>query len=217
MHTKQFSFSKKQRKKIPYILSLRRLVYSKGVDLLIKAFANLEECYSRMQLWIAGSGPEKKKLMALAKELRIERRVRFLGDVSLQRAVTLLRQAELTVVPSRSEGGGLVNIEAQAVGCPLVASKAGGIPEYTKDKKTALLHIINDAHDLRIKVEKLLQDDELRNSLIKNGIKFAQKFDWRNMCPKYISLYNKVSSKKNYYSFRALSPLSRALWRFLQK
>lgn len=217
MYVNEFFPSPKHTGKRPYILSLRRLTYSKGIDLLIQAFANLDKCGSDLKLRIAGAGPEKRKLVALAKKLGIKSRVEFIGTVSMRKAAELLRYAQLTVVPSRSEGGGLVNIEAQAAGCPLVASRAGGIPEYVKDGKTVLLHKVNDVHDLRLKIEKILKHPVLRNTLVKNGIRFARTFDWSRLCPPYVSLYRNLSLKHSHRRFHPWSPLSRALWKILQK
>jgi len=122
-----------------YIISLRRLVPSKGIDVLIRAFKEITDEYPQIKLIIAGEGPEEINLKSLAKELNLENKIEFIGTIPLSRAVSLLKGAICTVVPSLSEGGGLVNVEAQASSCPVIASGVGGIPEYVQDSVSGLL------------------------------------------------------------------------------
>ena len=106
LHVAQFTRAKKLHSKRPYILCARRLVRSKGVDVLIKAFKRFAFDINEVTLTIVGSGPERENLMNLVKDLGIENRVKFVGTVSLKVLSSLLRGALMTIVPSRSEGGG---------------------------------------------------------------------------------------------------------------
>lgn len=182
-----------------YILSLRRLVPSKGIDFLIRAFAELVKDYPDLALVVAGDGPEREKLESLAKDLNIASQVRFLGTVTFQEGIALLKSAFCTVVPSLSEGGGLVNIEAQASGCPVVATNVGGIPEYVEDGTSGLLCKPADARDLEAKLRMLLDDSAFRSRLIEGGYAHAARFSWDVLGPQYLALYGelaKVSMKR---------------------
>ena len=175
-----------------YIFSLRRLDPTKGIHILIEAFAIITRTYSNLRLVIAGDGSERPYLEELVQKLRLGDNVKFIGTIGLERGISLLKGAKLTVVPSLSEAGGLVNVEAQAAGCPVVATRVGGIPEYVQDGISGLLCRPNDVPDLAKKIMLLLGDKELRGKMIEGGLAHARKFDWEVLGPKYLSLYDSI-------------------------
>ncbi len=195
-----------------YIVSLRRLIPSKGIDTLIKAFVEIEHEYPNITLMIAGEGPEEQNLKTLVKDLKIEKRVEFIGTVSLVRVVSLLKGALCTVVPSLSEGGGLVNVEAQAALCPVVASTAGGIPEYVQDNESGLLFEPGNYIKLAEKIRMVVSDQALRDRLIKGGIRHAEKFNWKNLGPEYLELYEEKIKIQQLDTFKPWSELTNKLW-----
>jgi len=198
----------------PYILSLRRLDDpSKGVDLLVEAFNLITARYPRLRLWIAGTGREETRLRRLVEAHGLAPFVRFLGNVTLAKAASLLKSAELTVVPSRSEAGGLVNIEAQAAGCPVVASRVGGIPEYVREGVSALLFESGNYHDLAGTMTRILDDGALRDCLVENGYEFARAFDWEHLDAQYLYEYALAQSASNSATpFRPWSETALRLW-----
>jgi glycosyltransferase involved in cell wall biosynthesis len=173
----------------PYIFSLRRLVQSKGVDVLIRSFIKASKKMPGVDLVIAGSGPEEKNLKKLAEEEQIAKRTFFLGDLALSESIRYLKGAICTAVPSRSEGGSLVNTEALAVGCPVVASRVGGIPEYVGPG--GLLFQSENENQLAERLLELRWNNRLRIDLIKKGRKFALGFDWEKIFPEYEKIYRK--------------------------
>lgn len=113
----------------PAILFLGRLIAQKGVDDLLTAAALLPE---RPRVDIAGDGPERRRLQAMAAALELD--ARFHGFVEAPARDALYRRSALLCVPSRevrglSEGAPLVIAEAQQYGLPVVATAVGGIPE----------------------------------------------------------------------------------------
>ena len=197
-----------------YIVSLRRLDPSKGVDVLIRAFAQIADNFPNLQLVIAGAGTERKTLEDLVMQLSVNRRTIFLGSVPLARGISLLKGAALTAVPSRSEGGGLVNVEAQAAGCPVVASRVDGIPEYVIDGRSGLLFEPGNAEDLAAKLKLLLTDKNLRDALIVEGLRHAEAFSWDALAPQYVDLYTKaIAEYDREKPFTAWSDLTTGLWK----
>lgn len=195
-----------------YIVSLRRLTTSKGVDILIRAFKDIVNDYPQTRLLIAGEGPEEENLKTLSRDLNLDHVIKFIGTVSLTRAISLLKGAICTVVPSISEGGGLVNIEAQAAFCPVVASRVGGIPEYVQDGVSGLLFESKNLKDLADKVKIIISNAPLRNKLIQGGIEHARKFSWDVLAPQYLALYNEMIDLKQNKSFQPWSGLTKKLW-----
>ncbi len=111
-------------------------------------------------LWIVGTGERADDLKAQACQLGIAERVTFWG---LQRNVEpFLQAADCFVLPSRwQEAAGLVVLEAQASGLPVVASRIGGIPEYVDDDHTGYLFAPDDAVGLAAYLRQLCGDDAL--------------------------------------------------------
>jgi len=205
--------AKAEKIKENYIFCLRRLDPSKGVDVLIKAFNLIKDKFPELFLVIAGEGSEEEKLRNLVESYSLTQRVIFIGTVKLSRGISLLKGAKLTVVPSLSEGGGLVNVESQASGCPVIASRVGGIPEYVKDGESGLLFEPGNYQELAEKISLLFNDSSLQKKLIYGGIHYAQKFNWDVLVPEYIDLYKQLI--KNYdktLTFRPWSDLTIRLW-----
>ncbi len=200
-----------------YIISLRRLVPSKGIDVLIKAFKEITNEYPHMKLLVAGEGPEEVNLKNLVHELKIGDSVKFLGTVTFERAVSLLKGAICTVVPSLSEGGSLVNVEAQAASCAVVASNVGGIPEYVQENVSGLLFKTGDTKDLANKLRTIISDVSVRNKLIQGGIEHAKKFSWKVLGPQYLALYNEMVNMNRSEQFEPWSDLTTKMWAKLIK
>lgn len=195
-----------------YIISLRRLIPSKGIDILIKAFKEISYEYPDITLIIAGEGSEFERLKDIVKINNLKDRVRFIGTISLEKAVSLLKGALCTVVPSLSEGGSLVNVEAQAASCPVIASNVGGIPEYINPGISGLLFKPGDYKDLAEKLRLLLSNKDLRGKLIEGGHIHSKKFSWNILGPQYLAIYEEMIRVSNNHSFKPWSDLTQNLW-----
>jgi glycosyltransferase involved in cell wall biosynthesis len=130
-----------------------RLVSDKGVDLLIRALAELRTHGLRPRLTIAGSGPEERPLRSLASSLQLDERVTFAGRVPDRELNELLNAHRILVVPTRTgEGFGVVALEGIACGCVVVGSSDGGLAEaigpcgriFPKGDATALARTLRE-------------------------------------------------------------------------
>jgi len=121
----------------PFVLAPGRLVHKKGFDLLLRAWAALGD--TMPALWIAGDGEERDALHQLAGSLGLGARVKFLGAVPHPELLGLLERAVLCIVPSREEPYGIVPVEAQALGVPMVVTNVGNLPELVQDGITGWL------------------------------------------------------------------------------
>ena len=111
----------------------------------------------------------------------------------------------------------LVNIEAQAAGCPVIASRVGGIPEYVKDGKSGVLFESGNYKELAKKISQVIDDKRLREKIIKGGYEYAKSFDWNKLAPQYIELYSKnINRYKSSSSFNPWSDLTSDLWNKLK-
>jgi glycosyltransferase involved in cell wall biosynthesis len=168
------------------ILVIAQLIPAKGVDLVLGAVAELPE---QACLWIVGTGDQMAELQALARTLGIDHRVAFWG---LQRQVEpFLQAADCFVLPSRwQEAAGLVILEAQSTGVPVVASRVGGIPEYVAEGRSAFLFERDDAHDLAAQLRKLCDDGAERARLGREGRALVlDRFSVLSQLPELLNRY----------------------------
>ncbi|MEQ8347679.1 MAG: glycosyltransferase [Sneathiellaceae bacterium] len=147
----------------PLLLAMGRLHENKAFDVLLRALALLPDCW----LWLAGEGVLQAELAALAAELGVAGRVRFLGWRDDKEA--LLAAADLVVVPSRVEPFGNVILDAWAAERPLVAAAAAGPAAHATDGEDALLVPIDDAAALAAAVRRVLDEPALRSRLVEGG------------------------------------------------
>lgn len=113
----------------PYLLYLGRLEATKGVDLLLEAFAQATPQHPDLDLLLAGEGNQRGALTAQAAALGITDRVQFLGQVAPSQVAHLLNGAQFVVLPSRAETFGIAAVEAMMAGKAVLATKVGGFPE----------------------------------------------------------------------------------------
>jgi glycosyltransferase involved in cell wall biosynthesis len=153
------------------LIAVGQLIPEKGIDVLLNAMVRLP---AHVVLWIVGGGPEEHALRTLVDRLGLQQRVVFFG---VQRLIEpFLRAADIFVCPSVwAEAAGLVNIEAQATGLPVIASRIGGIPEHVADHQTGLLFEPGDEHELVRHICYLASDAVMRNRMSESARQWAIK------------------------------------------
>jgi glycosyltransferase involved in cell wall biosynthesis len=140
----------------PRLLCVGRLIPIKGHIVLLRAFAEARRHVPDVRLDIAGRGPLEPALRALAKELRVEDAVRFLGYVApVQRAI---EASAIVVVPSMGEGFGMVALEAMERARPVIAAEIGGLGELVEDGVTGRLVPPGEAEPLARAIVDLARD-----------------------------------------------------------
>jgi glycosyltransferase involved in cell wall biosynthesis len=152
----------------PRILAIGTLIPRKAHDVLLQAAALLAGAGKTFELWIVGGGPERSRLEALANELRVAGRVRFLGEVA--DAQDLLAGAHVFAHPARSEGLSNAVLEAMAEGVPVVATPTGATVELIEHERTGLLVAVGCPQSLAAALGRLLDDPSLREKLGQAGL-----------------------------------------------
>lgn len=140
----------------PVITCIGRLSPEKGVDTLLDAYREVKERMPNTHLLIVGSGPDEAQLRRTAASLMD---VHFTGN--RDDVPALLALSTLVVMPSRSEGQGIVALEAMASSLPVVATNVGGLAETVIDGITGLLVPAADSHSLSDAILTILQDRAL--------------------------------------------------------
>jgi glycosyltransferase involved in cell wall biosynthesis len=173
-----------------YILSVAMHVEKKALDTLIRAFARVAAADAGLSLRLAGDGPLSPMLANLADGLGLSGRVQFLGHQSQAQVASLLKGAEMFVLPSRAEPFGVSLLEAAACRRPIVASAVGGIPEIITDGLSGLLVPPDDVDALSAAMLRLLERPEIGRALGESAYQtVATRFTGRAMGARYESLF----------------------------
>ncbi len=163
----------------PTIVYLGRIKAYKRVDVIIRAMHAIRQRISGARLVIIGSGDGLPALRKLTDTLSLsEGIVKFAGFVSEEEKVEYLRKAWVAVNTSPKEGWGIVGMEAQACGTPVVVSDAPGLRESVIDGETGYLFQFGDVVELADKVSQLLESPEKRAQMGSTAARWAEKFTW---------------------------------------
>jgi glycosyltransferase involved in cell wall biosynthesis len=138
-----------------------RLGPQKAVGTLLVALSKVDD----VTLVVAGEGPERHALERRVGELGLDGRVRFLGSVPREAVLRLFRAADASVLPSAWENFPHTVVEALAVGCPVIATAVGGVPEVVRDGENGLLVPPNDSVELGAAIARFFSDMSLRERL----------------------------------------------------
>ena len=161
------------------IITTSRLVEKNGVADLIESLLYLPD---NVKLLILGAGPLEKNLKLKTKNLNLEKRVIFLGQIDHKETDKYLKIADVFIRPSLSEGMGNSFIEAMAAGIPIIGTPVGGIVDFLKDGETGLFCKVRDPKSIAEKAGILLKDNWFRDKIIANARKLAyEKYDWNEI------------------------------------
>jgi D-inositol-3-phosphate glycosyltransferase len=183
----------------PVLLFVGRIQPLKGLDVAIRTLAQLDR--DDAELVIVGgpsglAGPsELAKVHALADDLGVRDRVRFVLPQPHHLLSTWYRAADVVLVPSRSESFGLVALEAAACGAPVVASDVGGLRTIIDDGRTGFLVEPRDPSAFAVAVDKLLADPALANEMGAAGAERSRDFTWSTAAARLRRLYADLVSR----------------------
>lgn len=149
----------------PVVLSVGNLIPIKGHEVLIRAVASLASEFPALNLEIVGDGPERPRLLALSRQLRLGERVRFLGRLGRKQVADRMRQCTVFALPSRYEGLGCVYLEAMSSGKATVGCRGQGIAEVIRHGSNGFLVGSDNERELALALGMLLHDENLRGNL----------------------------------------------------
>jgi glycosyltransferase involved in cell wall biosynthesis len=176
-----------------YVLAVGSLIPRKAYDVLVKAMALIRDRGHHLDLVIVGDGPEAPRLATLAKELAVEERVLFAGEMPHAEVLRFYPGAEFFVHTAREEAFGLVLLEAMAFGKAVIAPRVGGVPEFVRDGQTGLLVKPDDPAGLAEAMIRLHGDELLRDALAARGHDAATKeHSWERVVDAYQAMYHDV-------------------------
>ncbi|MEJ5928089.1 D-inositol-3-phosphate glycosyltransferase [Corynebacterium sp. H128] len=175
-----------------------RLQVFKGPDVLIRAVAELvRRDPDRDFLVIVCGGPSGASTSTntyrdLAQEQGVSRFVRFLPPRPPEELVSIYRAADVIAMPSYNESFGLVAMEAQATGTPVVAARVGGLPIAVAEGESGVLVDGHDPEDWADTLAAVLDDDEARIRMSEEAVDHAAQFSWTATAERLTGVYNDV-------------------------
>ncbi|HET6311827.1 MAG TPA: glycosyltransferase [Candidatus Nitrosotalea sp.] len=184
------------------LLFVGRLERLKGVEIAIRALALLRDRqHDDVRLLILGEDSregdesEKERLKAIATEAGVRDRVDFVGSVAHHELPFFYAAADACVMPSYSESFGLVALEAQACGCPVVASGVSGLRSVVRDGVSGYLIDAHDPAAYAERIGRLLEDREIAQQMGRRGSLLAQRFSWTRTADRLDELFAGVVEK----------------------
>ena len=193
------------------LLFVGRIQPLKAPDVLVRAAAELlrmkPELRDKLVVAICG-GPSgtglarPDVLVELANELGIQDVVRFQPPASREELVNWYRAATVCVVPSYSESFGLVAIEAQACGTPVVAANVGGLPTAINDGQSGVLVNGHNANDWALAIDVITSDSERLQSFSAGALAHAAEFSWERTTDELLAVYQEAITSSEQRQWR---------------
>jgi glycosyltransferase involved in cell wall biosynthesis len=166
------------------LFSVGRIVHQKGLDLGLRALAQLKDLDWHWN--IAGDGPQLDALKSLANELGLSDRVTFLGWQSRAELTQWYHRSNLFLFPSRHEGMPNAVLEAMSSGLPVVATRIAGSEELVIDGETGLLVTTENVTELRDALRIILTDSILREKMgTASRLHVEQNYTWQKVAEQY--------------------------------
>ena len=160
----------------PLVLSVGRLMPSKGIDRLLEAVSLARQSVHDLRLEIVGEGPEEGALRQRATDLGISEAVQFRGRVDDEALVSAYRRAAVVASASVSEGWGMTLTEAAACGTPAVASDINGHRDAVQHGTSGLL--ATDRAGIAAALVEIAGNPARRAELAAGATRMATRFDW---------------------------------------
>ena len=172
-----------------------RLEPIKGPQYFVQAAGNVAKHFTKVKFIMVGEGSLRPRLERQAKEAGLENKFIFTGwREDMPEILSIL---DILVLPSLNEAVGMVLIEAQALGVPIVAAKVGGIPEILVDNQTGILVPPADPYRLAQAINQLLLDEQKRRDMAEAArISVRDKFKAQDMVDRISDLYQELISGK---------------------
>ncbi len=174
----------------PAIVTVAGMMLRKGIPELIEAFSLSAAKRPEIQLYLVGGGSEQAAFEEIARRSGYADQIHFEGFRADPRPY--LQSTDIFVLASRRESFGLAIIEARQAGCAIVASDVDGIPELVKDGCTGLLTPPGDPSALAARLDRLLEDGELRRQLQGRAAVGLERFTVQSMTESVLGIYQEL-------------------------
>jgi glycosyltransferase involved in cell wall biosynthesis len=176
------------------LVTVGRLVARKANYQLIEILSRINN--PKLVLVLLGEGPARMPLLELAKQLRVENRVIMPGFVSEKRKYQFLQAADVFVSTTSHEGFGLMYVEGMSCRLPIISYDRGGQTDFLEDGKTGFLIPLNSQEVFKQRLESLIEDSKLRETMGEYNLTVSKRFTVRQCALQYEQLFGDMISAK---------------------
>ncbi len=180
--------------KPPHIIVTRNLERIYDIATALRAFAIFRLRFPEARLTVAGSGPERENLEALAAGLGLGNAVTFTGQLDNAEMADLYRAATITLNSSLVDNMPISILESLASGVPVVSTNVGGIPYLVQDRQTALLVPPGFPEPMAEAMGRIAVDKILARRLSEAGSAAVQAYAWPNVRDRLVDVYARVTT-----------------------
>ena len=192
----QFSF-RERRPLRPHLICTRGFHPYYGVDVVVKAFAEVQKQFPEARLDLVGKGPCEEQIRALVRELNLSG-VNFTGVASREAIGRFYEQADIFINASWLDNMPVSILEAFACGTPVVSTAAESIPYLVEHESTGLLSPVGDASALAGNVIRLLRDPQLSSRLALNAYDKSQSYRWPVVREQWLDTYRALQCRSEH-------------------
>jgi glycosyltransferase involved in cell wall biosynthesis len=171
-----------------------RLMKHKNIDILIKSVYLAKKEFPDIKTVIIGNGPEKTKLKALTRKLNLEKNIKFMDFMLKEQVYRFMKSSKLFVLPSVLEGFGIIVIEANACGIPVITvkHKRNASADLIKNYNNGFVCNLSES-SIAEKILILLKNSKLRENMSKKSIRNAENYDIKKAVIKLENIYKQCS------------------------
>ncbi|MCS3901667.1 glycosyltransferase family 4 protein [Methanococcus voltae] len=181
-----------------YGLYVGAFVGQKGINTLINSIIQINQqigTKNNFKYKLVGSGKKINEIKELIKKNNLNN-IEILGQKSQFEVSELIKKCSFLVLPSNSEGMGIVLLEAMACQKPVIGTSIGGIPELITENYNGYIVKSGDSDSLANSILKLIENPKIRAEFGNNGYILSKKYSWKNNAEETLKLYHKLTNCK---------------------
>jgi L-malate glycosyltransferase len=190
----QFSFRKRKPLR-PHLVCTRGFHPYYSIELVVRAFAEVQRAYPDARLDLVGGGPVEGEIRALVEELNLVDSVRFCGVVSRDQIAGCYDRADIFINASWLDNMPVSILEAFASGTPVVSTSPEGMRYVVEDGRTGLLSPVADVQKLAENVLRLLNDPDFASTLAMNAFEQSREYGWNVVRTKWLKIYDSMLNR----------------------
>jgi glycosyltransferase involved in cell wall biosynthesis len=179
------------------ILHVGRIKRYKSTEHLLEAARMLLDKGKQLKVKIVGDGDDVPRLKEITTRLGLEEVVEFTGFIPESDKLVLYQQAAVLVENSIKEGWGLIVMEANACGTPVVAARSPGLVDSVSDGESGFLYEYGNVRELADRIGQLLDQPDLRAEMGRKGIEWAEKYSWERATDAMLEMINRTIAARH--------------------